>query len=234
MITLGIDLSSMPPGTAACSIVWSENRGVVRPPVCPCTDDRLYVLISEAEAIGIDAPFGWPEAFVEAVANWTLDLWNEEERDRLRFRETDRVVCQHAELWPLSVSSDRIALPAMRAMALLRRHKVQDRSGGDGRFFEVYPAGSLHLWGLPWKGYKQKGAKCAALRKEILGEICKRLPWLDVPDSYAESSDALDALVASLTARAAKQGLTDKPKPDQLAVARREGWIHLPTSLPQL
>jgi len=44
----------------------------------------------------------------------------------------------------LSVSTDRIALPAMRAMALLHRHGEADKSG-DGKFFQVYPAGSLFL-----------------------------------------------------------------------------------------
>lgn len=197
-----------------------------------CDDDKLDALICEADVIGIDAPFGWPEEFVAAVANWTADAWSPAGRNRLQFRETDRAVRDQVKRWPLSVSTDRIALPAMRAMALLRRHGVSDRSG-DGKFFEVYPAGSLFCWNLRCRGYKRVDAECAGFRQEILGELRTKLLWLDVPETYAESSDTLDALVAALTARAAAQGLTSKPNPDQMAMARREGWIHLPTALPR-
>jgi predicted nuclease with RNAse H fold len=233
MITLGIDLSSMPTGTAACSIVWDENRAVASSPVVHCNDDRLDALISESDAIGIDAPFGWPGDFVAAVANWTADAWSPAGRDRFQFRETDRAVRERIGRWPLSVSTDRIALPAMRAMALLRRQGVIDRSG-DGRFFEVYPAASLYAWKLRCRGYKRIDAECAGLRSDILRELRAKLPWLVVSDSYAESSDSLDALIASLTARAASQGLTFKPTTAQAEVASREGWIHLPVALPLL
>jgi predicted nuclease with RNAse H fold len=232
MITLGIDLSSMPEGTAACSITWTNNQAIASPPAVGCTDDKLDAFISEADVIGIDAPFGWPEDFVAAVADWTADAWSKEQRNRFQFRETDRFVREQVGRWPLSVSTDRIALPAMRAMALLRRQGVGDR-GGDGKFFEVYPAGSLFCWNLRCRGYKRVDAECAGFRQEILSELRTKLPWLDVPEAYAESSDTLDALVAALSARAAAQGLTAKPNPDQMATARREGWIHLPTALPR-
>lgn len=114
------------------------------------------------------------------------------------------------------------------AMALLQRHGITDRDG-DGKFFEVYPAGSLNCWKLPSRGYKKTTADCASLRVEILGALRERLPWLTVPDIYRESSDSLDALIAALTVRAATQGLTATPKPDQLEAAKSEGWIHLPT-----
>jgi hypothetical protein len=91
----------------------------------------------------------------------------------------------------------------------------------------------LSCWKLPFRGYKQDDEECLELRKEILKKLRRRLPWLEVPKSYDQSSDTLDALIASLTARVAKQGLTGKPTPDQFEVARREGWIHLPTDLPQ-
>jgi len=233
MITLGIDLSSMPKGTAACFIEWEKGRAVAQAPELGCTDEKLVALIKKANVIGIDAPFGWPEEFVAAVANWTAVAWSEDGRDHLQFRETDREVRKQIGRWPLSVSTDRIALPAMRAMALLQRHRVTDRSG-DGRFFEVYPAGSLFCWELRCRGYKKIDAECFGFRKEILKELRLKMPWLSVPESYVESSDALDALVASLTARAASQGLTIKAKPNQIKTARREGWIHLPRALPEL
>jgi predicted nuclease with RNAse H fold len=233
MITLGIDLSSMPEGTAACSIIWTNNTAIAAPPAVGCTDNELDALISEADMIGIDAPFGWPEEFVAAVTNWTADAWSSDSRDRFQFRETDRAVRERLKRWPLSVSTDRIALPAMRAMALLRRHGVTDHSG-DGRFFEVYPAGSLFCWNLRCRGYKRIDAECTGFRREILGELRAQLSWLEVSEAYAESSDTVDALIASLTVRAAAQGATIKPSSTQITFARREGWIHLPSALPWL
>jgi predicted nuclease with RNAse H fold len=233
MITLGIDLSSMPKGTAACLIKWESGCAVAEGPALQCTDEDLDALIGRADVVGIDAPFGWPTEFVAAVAGWTAREWSANARDRLQFRETDFAVRDRIGRWPLSVSTDRIALPAMRAMALLHRHGVTDKSGG-GRFFEVYPAGSLFCWNLRYRGYKRIDDECASYRKEILNELRAKMSWLEVSDAYAESSDSLDALVASLTARAAAQGQTSACSQIQLEAAKREGWIHLPKYFPTL
>jgi predicted nuclease with RNAse H fold len=232
MITLGIDLSSMPEGTAACGIRWTKNRAVAEPRVLSCDDEELDRLIEKADVVGIDAPFGWPEEFVKAVAGWKRTVWSKEERRLLQLRRTDLYAQESLKIWPLSVSTDRIALPAMRAMALLQRHEVKDKSGGP-KFYEVYPAASLKSWGLDCRGYKLIDPSCDHVRQKILRGLRKKLPWLQVGDEYAANSDALDALIASLTARAAAQGLTEKPPRGQIAATRREGWIHLPKELPR-
>jgi predicted nuclease with RNAse H fold len=233
MKTLGIDLSSMPPGTAACLITWEKGRAVAGPAKLGCDDGQLDALIKEADVIGIDAPLGWPAPFVAAVGEWTLTEWNEVIRDGLSLRETDRQVRRQSCVRPLSVSADRIALPAMRAMALLKRHGVIDRSG-DGRFFEVYPAGSLAIWKLtPKESYKKNTVESRAARRDILRALRRQLPWLEVPDSYADDADGLDSLIASLTTRTAAQGLTQRPESGtQANLARQEGWIHLPSGWP--
>ena len=41
--------------------------------------------------------------------------------------------------------------------------------------------------------------------------------------------DGLDAFVCAVVARAALAGQTIHPGPEHLDVARREGWIHVPT-----
>jgi predicted nuclease with RNAse H fold len=238
MFTLGIDLSSAKEGTAACVIEWKKTRAVVREAVRRCHDDDLQKLIDDGLkkkdcVVGIDAPFGWPRAFVENITDWKEREWSKEVRKRLQFRETDRFVTEKLKIWPLSVSTDRIALPAMRANALLLRYGVEDRSGGP-KFFEVYPAASLTSWGLPHNGYKSIDPECKRLRRRILSKLRKQLPWLEVDDDYASDSDALDALIASLTVRAAAQGLTIKPGQGQISAARSEGWIHLPTQFPLL
>jgi predicted nuclease with RNAse H fold len=230
-VTLGIDMSSQPAGTAACAITWEDGRAVAATPCLSCDDDRLTKLIADSDAVGIDAPFGWPADFTAAVAAWNHLEWSNDLRDRLRFRAADRLVRAVTGRWPLSVSTDLIALPAMRTSALLLRYGVTDRSG-DGKFFEVYPAGSLHQWKLANRGYKDDTPNHQLARQAILGGLRKAMPWLAAPDACAENGDALDALVASLTARAAMQGRTLRPTAEQVALAQREGWIHLPADFP--
>lgn len=225
MITLGIDLSSQPEKTVACALNWKRGQVVASEPMLRCNDERLAELIQEADIVGIDAPFGWPLDFVAAVTDWPHESWTKAHRDRLRFRETDRMIKQRFGIDPLSVSTDRIALPAMRAMSLLRRFGVTDRSG-DGRFFEVYPAATLVSWSLSRLGYKD--VEFVPARRRILRSIRRQLPWLVCSDAYQTSSDALDALLASLTARLCGEGRTTRPSRTQSARARKEGWIHVP------
>lgn len=231
MLTLGIDLASMPKDTAACLVRWERGRAVAEAPRVGCTDADLDALIRQADVIGIDAPFGWPDAFRAAVADWTATAWTDDAdlRTNLRLRLTDRRVHERLGLVPLSVSTDRIALPAMRAMALLRRHGVTDRSG-DGRFFEVYPAGSLKVWGLLHRGYKGALPDNSATRRASLNQLRTALPCLEVPAVCAVSDHAFDALVAALTARCCATGRTTAPSSAERASAAREGWVHLPTA----
>ncbi len=233
MLTLGIDLASMPKDTAACLVRWERGRAVAEALRVGCSDTDLDALIREADVVGIDAPFGWPDTFRAAVADWTATAWTEDAalRTRLRLRLTDRRVHEQLKLMPLSVSTDRIALPAMRAMALLRRHGVTDRSG-DGRFFEVYPAGSLKAWGLPHRGYKGSGKPERARRTATLRRLRAALPWLKFPAACAATDHCLDALLATLTARCCATGRTAGPTAAERATGAREGWIHLPTALP--
>ena len=227
MITLGIDLSSQPKDTAACLVEWDGDRVTAREAVLHCDDATLDGLIRLADAVGIDAPLGWPEAFVRAVGGWSATTWDDAEFQKsLRLRLIDRFVQTHTRLVPLSVSTDRIGLPAMRAMALLARHGVTDRSGGAGKFFEVYPAGSLKQWGLAPRGYK--GADNLHARRALLADLRCLLPALLADDAFAESDHALDALIAALTTRMAAQKETHAVPDEQVAIARIEGWIHLP------
>jgi predicted nuclease with RNAse H fold len=225
---LGIDLSSQPANTAACVIDFREGKAQAKPPHIGCDDEELDSLIARVDAIGIDAPFGWPEAFAKAVAGWINPVGDNTLRDQLRFRATDFEVTRQTGLRPLSVSTDQIALPAMRAMALLHRHGVTDKSG-DGRFFEVYPAAALFGWQIPHRGYKGAGDDRGAARQSILQRLREKFPRLEVSDDYALTDHALDALIAALVTIAATEGNTRCPSPEQLSSARTEGWIHLPT-----
>ncbi len=233
VITLGIDMSSQKKGTASCTVSWETDRAIAAPPCLGCDDELLSEKIAKAHAVGIDAPFGWPADFTAAVGAWNFDAWNNDLRIRLCFRETDRVVYETVGRWPLSVSTDRIALPAMRTFALLVRHGVTDRSG-DKKFYEVYPAGSLNQWELTSRGYKKDTLDHKQARENIIDGLREKMPWLVVPDAYATTGHGLDALIASLTVRAAAQSRTLRATPEQAPRARLEGWIHLPTELPGL
>jgi predicted nuclease with RNAse H fold len=235
VITLGIDLASRAERTAACAIDWSDGRARVVDLACSQDDEALLGRMAGADKVGIDAPFGWPHDFVDAVAQFHAGgPWPEAAVGALRYRETDRVVAALTRRWPLSVSTDLIGVPAFRAARLLSRlaergEKI-DRSGG-GKVVETYPAAALRLWGFASTGYKRRqgrpslGRLLAALRRRTAG-------WLEL-DSPAHrlcgrSDDALDALVAALIARAAAQGYCAPPPPEQAARAAAEGWIALP------
>ena len=131
--------------------------------------------------------------------------------------------------WPLSVSSDRIAVPALRCSGLLRRLGVLDRSG-DGRVFEVYPAAALLVWGLANNRYKGKAH--GANRTRLVDSLVVAAPWLTLSDRHRQSceasDDALDALVCAFVTRAAKLGNVACPSDHQCELARKEGCIVLP------
>lgn len=239
MRTLGIDLASQPAKTAACEIRWDGERATVQRPLLGLTDGALLDLIARCDVVGIDAPFGWPRAFVAFVSRQhpdaaPLPAWGPEWRDELRFRLTDRRVREALKLQPLSVAADKIALPAMRCAGLLATLGVTDRSG-DGRVYEVYPAAALRVWGLASRGYKDRrapGRPSAANLLALLAALRRACPWLDLADGAADrcsrDDDAFDALVASLVARAAALGLTARPTAAETRQASHEGWIAVP------
>ena len=242
--TLGIDLSASPKKTAACLIEW-DGMVSVDTPLLGLEDADLLYLMGQADWVGIDAPFGWPMDFLDAVLSWSESgAWPDTERSHLRYRETDRFVQRVARL-PLSVSSDRIAVTAMRCASLLSALGEQragtagriDRAGGD-QVVEVYPGAALPLWSdeaadvrLDPQGYKGSGA---TKRREALVEVLLRAaPWLTLDEPTralcVASDDALDALLSSLVARAAALRLTMKPQTmEQAGRSEVEGWIHVP------
>jgi hypothetical protein len=252
--TLGIDLASQAANTAACLLGWHADRVEVlylardRDRLGRLDDDRLVALMlgggwpgPTPSKIGIDAPLGWPVAFVAAVAD--LDTWPlapEVEPVALTRRGTDRWVHAQTGKVPLSVSADLIAYPAMRAQRLLRRYREQsgtriDRSGQAGAICEVYPDVGVTHFGLRPDGARRLSYKSAAgreARRDLLDALLERAPWLIL--SAAQQAhcvafdDFFDALIAALVTRSVQLGLSDPPPPELAAQAASEGWIHLP------
>lgn len=232
-----------------CVIDWTTaparvvDRGVEK-----ATDDMLVALMTDPSVgkVAIDAPFGWPLAFLDAVCTYRDRAeWLDLAPNEMRFRATDMQVAELTGQTPLSVAMSDLAWPAMRCARLLcglpREHAPLDR-GGSGRFAEVYPAAALRRWELiaPTKSVSDaayKGTKPGRRdrREQMIDVLLQRLAGVvgmseDCRQACIDDDDDLDALVCALIARALQLGLTD-PIPHSLRwAALREGWIHLPAA----
>lgn len=253
MLTLGIDLASQPRDTGVCAVRWETGAAEVvvlavgAHAGAPLDDAWLAEAavglrdLPPAAKVGVDAPFGWPAPFAQAVgeadpAAWPLGLGAD--RTALVRRETDRHVHRRTGKLPLSVSTDRIAYPALRCAALLawwaRRTGAAVPRSGEGLACETYPDAVLRLLlGLPRgrvPSYKGVEAPAAARRATLLEDLAGRGLRLSPAHraACAAGDDALDALLCAIAARAAAIGLTEPPPPAQRDAAAREGWIHLP------
>ncbi len=238
MTVLDIDLAAGAPKTYACLLEPSDDQLHARI-AAGCGDEELRQMAHGCAKVAIDAPFGWPDPFVDAlVAHRAADAWPAPDdeppevfRASLSFRTTDRVTMHTRR--PLSVSTDRLGVTAMRCAHLLHRWSAQgetvDRTGR-GRFVEVYPAAALVRWGLSASGYKggDRVTALATLSAQVIDCVDGLVLSRKDRELCGTVDDALDSLLAALVGRAAMLGLTDGPPPAAAERARTEGWIHLP------
>jgi predicted nuclease with RNAse H fold len=239
VLTAGVDLAAEPRGTAVAVLAWERGSARLIRLQTGVDDDAIVGVAADVDRLGVDCALGWPDPFVRFVtahADGTARLGPELDggmdwRRTLAHRATDVAARERTGRWPLSVSTDRLGLTAMRCAALVARlaaagHDV-DRSGS-GFLAEVYPGASLRLWGFDTTGYRV-GRQVRAALLARLGDAC---PWLDLDgheEAMTASCDAFDAVVASLATRAVALGRADEAPAELLDVARREGWIRLPT-----
>jgi hypothetical protein len=241
---VGVDLAAAPERTGLAILVEDVACATltVECAVLGAGDDEIVHSISASDRSGVDVPFGWPESFVQYVVEHregtmapvadTGPAW----RRGLALRVTDHAVRELTGLNPLSVSTDRIAYPALRWANLAARlraagHPVEP--DGVGLACEVYPAAALRTWGLPHRAYKKDAHRQA--RAELVGALEELVPWLDVTgyrDLCLAHDDVLDAVLSALVAREVHLGRTHRPPAGLLASARREGWIHVPVGPP--
>lgn len=239
MRVVGVDLAADPVRTAVAVLGWGDGNATVEDLQVGADDEAVLAVLAAADKAGIDAPFGWPDAFAAFLAaHQTGDvpvpcgLTGQQWRRQLAWRHTDETVRAVTGIIPLSVTADKIGHAAMRCAGLLARlgsagHPV-DRDG-TGMLAEVYPAASLKRWGLPHRGYKQQRNPGAL--PELVTRLQTAAPWLQIGPHEPvcrTSHDALDAVIAALTARAAALGLTLRPDTELQQPASREGWIALP------
>lgn len=244
MHVLGIDLAA---GAATTGVVllapdptggWSAQEGEGVP-----DDDALVGHALGAAMVGVDAPLGWPLAFVEAMAaHHAFEPWpGTPDRSTLTHRETDRATRALVGRTPLSVSADRLGSVAMRCALLQRRWAAEvwgapSPRDGSGHLVETYPAAALLAWDIPCRGYKGRPQDVdpVEVRNGVVAEIAGATAhWLDleaVRERCILSDHVLDALVCALVALATGAGATSPPSEQQIPLARHEGWIHVPTA----
>ncbi|CAB4757431.1 MAG: DUF429 domain-containing protein [Actinobacteria bacterium] len=248
MRVLGIDLAAQPKTTGLVLLSRktkaADNQGwVAELPPSPATDELLIDLGSQVDVIGVDAPLGWPEPFVQAVmAHQSFNPWpGTENRRPLTHRLTDDRVRDQGWGQPMSASADRLGSVAMRCALLQRewanRWGAAAERDGSGRLLEVYPAAALRVWGISQPGYKGGTKDAADPARKARNKIFTALrtatePWLDlvsVRESCVDSDHTLDALISAVIALLAQWSATSRPESDEdLRLAKVEGWIHVP------
>lgn len=220
------------------TVDWSSDGATVTDVRTNVTDHMILAALRTADRAGVDGPFGWPDAFVDVVSAHHIrasatenEVFAEPGVTRFVRRMTDDWVRAQTGLIPLSVSADRIAYVALRAVRLLAQLDGPGFDAGrvNGTAVEAYPAAALKVWGLSHNRYKGKTNYDALAR--LIDDLCGLAPWLDFGPHRAlcaASDDAFDAVITALIARAAARGMTELPDTAQLPVAEREGWIHVP------
>ena len=101
----------------------------------------------------------------------------------LTMRRIDIFVHEQLRLTPLSVSADRIAHVAFRCVVLLAKLDAADAPvdrSGSGPVAEVYPAASLHSWGLTCSssisGMKRRGWTVRRTNRLCAGHTNSSMP----------------------------------------------------------
>lgn len=237
MLTAGVDLAARCAKTGLATVTWETGRARVDTLVVGVDDDQIVEAAEAAHRTGVDVPLGWPDEFITLLEQHRqgdqarfayADDWT-----RLAYRKTDVFVQETFGVRPLSVSTDRLGLTALRASAIQARLRDTglpvDRTGG-GKVIEVYPAVALRQWGLAEGSYKGTNRKALPA---LVDRLQAGAPWLELGASEAlvrSRDDAFDALVAALVARAHALDMWHRPPEAHAQRASSEGWIVVPNS----
>jgi predicted nuclease with RNAse H fold len=239
MLIAGLDLAAQPEGSALAVLQWSAGAAKLVDLQVGVEDQDVVALAPTLFKLGIDCALGWPREFLSFLTEYSQASLSGlmfdggiDWRRRLAHRETDREVQRITGRWPLSVSTDRLGMTAMRCAGLLSKLQHAGESidrAGLGKVVEIYPAASMRIWGLQIAGYRSS----IEIRQALIAQLEHTAPWLDLADFkflMVKSCDAFDAVVAALAASAAAFGKSTRPSDQQLAAAQIEGWVALPNS----
>ena len=219
----------------------SAQRG----PVSETDDEWDYVVAKiagcargrQAVLLAMDAPLGWPDSMGAALVGHTAGMPLSASADRMFQRETDGK--ERLGKKPLEVGANLIARTAHSALRHLGQIRESlgspvplawDREQVEGaQVIEVYPAATLLAHGLSDEGYKGAKAKHRKKRQGLTEHLAKNDRLLGIAGGVRvemEKTDhALDAVVCCLAAADFLRGDAVPPRPDQVPLAKKEGWI---------
>jgi predicted RNase H-like nuclease len=235
VILIGIDCATQPEKVGLARAVW-DSRQLVELQIYPGgknTDVAGVVTrwLDEHRPclLALDAPLGWPATFGQALARHAAG--QPLPMDAIPFfrRLTDRQLEKVHR--PMDVTADRLGRTAFWAVNLLG--EVARRTGRPVPLawnpqqlaplsaIEVYPAGTLTQLGLPARAYKKASQR--APRQAIVAGIqpffAENTDW----EPCLEDADQLDAALCLIAGMDFICGRC--PAPDDLALAKKEGWI---------
>jgi predicted nuclease with RNAse H fold len=193
-----------------------------------------WLLSAPRGVLAIDAPLGWPAPMADALRDHAAGLpWRKYESDPFG-RATDRFVARMTGKKPLDVGAQLIAKTAHSALALLEELRrltrlelplLWNEAPFDGwGVIEVYPAATLANRRLLRKSYSREEES----RRTCLAGLSSELSFRVSEDEVCRSPHRLDAVVAMLTAADFVRG--GCPAPENLDIAKREGWIWFPAA----
>jgi hypothetical protein len=231
---IGVDCATQPKrvGLARATLAegaWRVDEALV----CSKSDlpvDRISGWLSEEEAtlLALDAPLGWPGSMGAVLPDHRAGEPLTVPRDRLFNRETDRFVLELTGKRPLEVGADRIARTAHAALELLGQVRASAGRELDLAWsptairlpsaIEVYPAATLRAHGARGRAFGPSGPSA-----EVLDLLARELRATRVEQLRDLQRDALDAVICILAGVDFVRG--DAMPPEDLGLARREGWI---------
>ncbi len=183
--------------------------------------------------VALDAPLGWPRALGASLVDHDAGDSLRYDADELFSRDADRHVHALYGKKPLEVGAGWIARTAVAALGLL--HEVRARTGHRvpllwdpsesqaAAAIEVYPAATLRAHGVRAGGYKKDASGPG---RASVGDLLARTMVLsDGFDATIRTDDAIDAALCVLAGIDVASGRAIAPSGEQLAAARREGWI---------
>lgn len=258
MRTVGIDIAGEDSPTGVCVIEWTSCGAIVAD--VTVAKMPLLGIVAAVDAaggqgrvpVGIDAPFGFPLAFAQAVVAMRNGAEPPRGNPRWRITENHIKTTKNALSSVTSLITNTVSGRCFPLRYALAGPDSKDLVGYSTYLFEVYPAAALVSWGVSIArtndemSYKTKGQTGEVARRRVLADLlalatCDGAPWLHIPHQthrqlLADKDDAIDALVSALVARVvisatrptdpATAGLS----PAEYDAVLHEGWIHLPPS----
>lgn len=250
VLFVGVDWAVDPRNRASVTLSCMDEHIAIQDIQRQVDDPQIVAFCQDpnVSVVAVDIPFGWPEGASAFVGTWSpLVPTPVPTRQQFRYRLTELTVHLHLGIWPLSVSSDRIALGARHWCDLVATHNLHDSIDvcadpkPDQAVIEVYPKATLYSFREPvhlgenelrhWKTSR-------VARSTILGVLLKHfdiasLDMLeDLVGTQDNDSDIADAAIAAMTALAYRGYLNGwsvmQPTVPERGAARQEGWIFYP------